>query len=322
MVLLRYTTHEFDDEATRERAVRELEFGTPYETHVGSGRFGTFHEDEDEEWRLIEPWLQIESEVGDLKAGDVARLRGFRIGVLCMTDTKVLSRIRPRQPINGDDLHAWRTVLVMIGRERERELERRLREEAVVEEGGMLVPVSDASGPGLPSRVLRAEAIRHPPPQPASARDMYPRPDWEEIASRLDPAATDASQQAFWDRECRAWLESIVERLEPGYRIHESENFATVVRSDERHARVLAAFLERTRSRILSALDGIAFDEGFGKHGVLGPSTTRTRTTAMWTCSLTAATRSAPGRTSTRATGISCSSTGTSTLSSRSQRTS
>ena len=150
VVLLRYTMHEFGDEAARERAMRELELGTPYETLVESGRFGTFYEHDDEAWRLLQPWLRIEPEVGELEAGDLVRPRDFRASVLHVSETKVLSRIRPHQPINGDDLHAWRTVLHMIGRERRRALEQRLRRDAVVEEDGVPVPAPEASGPNAP----------------------------------------------------------------------------------------------------------------------------------------------------------------------------
>ena len=147
VILLRYTMHGFDDEAARDRAVRELELGTPYEALVDSGRFGTFDEHDDEEWRLLEPWLRIEPDVGDLEAGDVARPKDFPTSALYVVETKVLSRIRPHQPINGDDLHAWRTVLHMIGRERRQALERRLRRDAVVVEDGTRVPVPQGSAP-------------------------------------------------------------------------------------------------------------------------------------------------------------------------------
>lgn len=139
VVLLRYTMHNFGTEEARTLALRELEDGNTYEQLVAANKFGDFDEYDDEEWRFLERWVQIEPVIGTLAPGDIAVSTNFRASVLHVTDTKVLSRIRPHQRINGDELHAWRTVLHIISRERQQALETRLRQDAVVREDGIRV---------------------------------------------------------------------------------------------------------------------------------------------------------------------------------------
>ena len=143
VVLLRYTMHEFGTEEARALALRELELGSTYEQLVAAGRFGRFNEHEDEEWRMLERWTRIEPTVDKLAPGDIAINKNFGSSLLHVTDTKVLSRIRPHQPINGDKLHAWSTVKYIIYKERELALETRLREKAIVREDGDVVFASD-----------------------------------------------------------------------------------------------------------------------------------------------------------------------------------
>ncbi len=95
---------------------------------------------------------------------------------------------------------------------------------------------------------------------------MNIRPNWNLIASRIDESASTDKLNAFWTEQCNSWLNAIGAEYGESYRIHESENFALLSDEDDRYLRIFSEFLERTLGRILKTLDGIALEEGYGKH--------------------------------------------------------
>ena len=98
--------------------------------------------------------------------------------------------------------------------------------------------------------------------------DGFPRPDWDAI-SQLVHNEPETTWQSGWEGWCKQWLEGVLEHLPESYRLEESENFFIVSAQEDRYVELLSKFLERTLGRILSSLDGIASDEGYGKHVVL-----------------------------------------------------
>jgi hypothetical protein len=72
-----------------------------------------------------------------------------------------------------------------------------------------------------------------------------------------------------WSKECDKWLEAIASEFGKGYRVQESPSFSIMSNESDRYIHVFSGFLERALKRILSSLDGIASDEGFGKHVAL-----------------------------------------------------
>ena len=98
--------------------------------------------------------------------------------------------------------------------------------------------------------------------------DGFPRPDWNAIYEIIHAGHQD-TWEAGWEKWSRRWLDGIASMLSDGYRVKESDNFRILSAQDDRYVELLSQFLERTLRRILTNLDGIAADEGYGKHIVL-----------------------------------------------------
>ncbi len=96
----------------------------------------------------------------------------------------------------------------------------------------------------------------------------FPRPEWDAIGKLIHEAPED-TWESEWLTWSKRWVDGILNELPEGYRIEESENFLLLSAEEDRYVELLSAFLERTLRRILGRLDGIASDEGNGKHIVL-----------------------------------------------------
>jgi len=95
----------------------------------------------------------------------------------------------------------------------------------------------------------------------------FVRPDWESISSHID--SLDLEKQSIWCDISEEWVKRIAEDLPEGYRIAQSENFILLTKESEKYVSLFIKYLERTRVRILRTLEGIARDDGYGKHVVL-----------------------------------------------------
>lgn len=98
--------------------------------------------------------------------------------------------------------------------------------------------------------------------------DGFPRPDWAAIAELIH-AEPETEWRPAWQAWSRRWLDSMLASLPGGYRIAESDNFLVLSGQEVRYVQLLTEFLERALRKILTALDGIASDDGDGKHIVL-----------------------------------------------------
>ena len=122
---------------------------------------------------------------------------------------------------------------------------------------------------GAPVRgASREERIMAVDDDPMPVEGGFPRPDWEAI-DRLIEARPEPERDGLWRDWSLRWVEATGSSLSPGYAVSQSENFLLLSARGERHASLLLGFLERARGRILSTLDGIASDEGYGKNVVL-----------------------------------------------------
>ncbi len=95
---------------------------------------------------------------------------------------------------------------------------------------------------------------------------MSIKPDWNEIASRIGDDLSHDELNVAWSKECNDWLEAVSNEYGSDYHIHNSNNFSLLSKESERYVLVFSEFLERTLHRIMKTLDGIAIDEGYGKH--------------------------------------------------------
>jgi len=98
--------------------------------------------------------------------------------------------------------------------------------------------------------------------------DGFPRPKWSVIAE-LVHEKPEETWEAEWQEWSRRWLDRILHELPDAYRIEEFDNFLILSAQENRYTQLLAQFLERALRRILTGLDGIASDDGYGKHIVL-----------------------------------------------------
>jgi len=96
----------------------------------------------------------------------------------------------------------------------------------------------------------------------------FPRPDWDAIAKIVE-AQPESDWDRLWTNWAQKWVDSIAANLGSDYRVSETENFIVLSAQDDRYVDLLSSFLERTLRKILSMLDAIAKDDGFGKNVVL-----------------------------------------------------
>jgi len=99
--------------------------------------------------------------------------------------------------------------------------------------------------------------------------DKFPRLNWDGVYKHVDENYKhyeDEKLDELWTNIARYWMSNIINKLNDNYGIHESNNFILVTSEDENYVCNTLGYLERTLKRILSSLEGIASDEGFGKH--------------------------------------------------------
>ncbi|WP_442506027.1 hypothetical protein SH528x_004847 [Novipirellula sp. SH528] len=95
-----------------------------------------------------------------------------------------------------------------------------------------------------------------------------PRPKWEAIASWVASNVESISLNEYWTQIARDWLARLAQSLPRGYAVLESPEFLLLA-SDESLGKRLLSYSERARRIILTTLDGVASNEGHGKHVVL-----------------------------------------------------
>lgn len=100
-------------------------------------------------------------------------------------------------------------------------------------------------------------------------KDDFPRPDWTAIGNYVEQNLTESDQHTLWCDIATIWVNKIKSKLPEKFKVYESDNFIILTDESERYASNFLSFLERTRKRILTTLQGIASDEGYGKLVVL-----------------------------------------------------
>lgn len=98
--------------------------------------------------------------------------------------------------------------------------------------------------------------------------DGFPRPDWASISEQI-LSLPESKWLGEWGSWSVGWLDATLDALPDDYRLSESDNFFVLSAESEKYVDLLLRFLERALRSILSKLEGIASDEGFGKHVVL-----------------------------------------------------
>lgn len=97
----------------------------------------------------------------------------------------------------------------------------------------------------------------------------YYKPDWVAIQETICEGLSYDAQNNAWLEECKKWLNQLSRELGDDYAIIESENFFILSSEDNKYNQHFLKFLEKALKKILTALEGIASDEGYSKHVVL-----------------------------------------------------
>lgn len=98
--------------------------------------------------------------------------------------------------------------------------------------------------------------------------DRYPRPQWEEIATRVTKGAPKDEHSTWW-RIAEHWLKQHCAAAGRSYWYTRSENFLLASPLEKRPAANLIAFAEKARRGIARALEGLAATNGLGPHVIL-----------------------------------------------------
>jgi hypothetical protein len=98
---------------------------------------------------------------------------------------------------------------------------------------------------------------------------MSIKPNWDEVSLEIGENLNHSELNVAWAAACNKWLSTIATEFGNDYRVIESSNFSIMSNESERYVSLFSSFLERTLKRILATLNGIASDEGFGKHAAM-----------------------------------------------------
>lgn len=96
----------------------------------------------------------------------------------------------------------------------------------------------------------------------------YYRPNWESIHQKIDKEIPEEDRNNAWLKECDRWLQTLIQELGDSYHTIESENFIILSSESDDYEQYFLKFLEFSRNKILQTLEGIASDDGYGKHVV------------------------------------------------------
>jgi len=97
----------------------------------------------------------------------------------------------------------------------------------------------------------------------------FPRPNWADIYEHVEAHLKDVDQDELWREIANAWILKLKSKLSDDYQIYESDNYILVTSESDRYVTLLSGFLESALRKILSALKGMASDEGYGKYVVI-----------------------------------------------------
>lgn len=123
---------------------------------------------------------------------------------------------------------------------------------------------------GLFGRSKAAPApLREPLKEPLPWRSdaTFPIPEWEKVV--VPESAERGELDHFWSTAAFTWLNELRLKLGDRYAIAESEQFMLLGALPERQRQLALEYAEKTRSRVLHLLAGIASDEGYGKFVML-----------------------------------------------------
>lgn len=143
LALLRRTTYELKDASEREAIRLAIAEGATISQLEREGRLGTFDLYQRDDWApVVGPGYLQPEQAAKLQTGDIVYPERWDSVIVYIHDKKILSRVRPYHPIDGDDWFARRVARHLVYEKRLLELESSLRQAAKVEEDDTVVHAS------------------------------------------------------------------------------------------------------------------------------------------------------------------------------------
>jgi len=99
--------------------------------------------------------------------------------------------------------------------------------------------------------------------------ENLPRPNWQSIYKYADEHFSQDDPNTVWTDIARQWMRELAMSLPAGYRQTETDDFILLSDQSDRYNKTLSTFLQKCRRHLLSTLNGIASDMGYGKHVVI-----------------------------------------------------
>lgn len=141
LTLLRRTDYTLENTEARDEVRRMIEAGRSIAELESENLLGSYDPYQSEEWQpVVQPDSLHTDQAVELVAGDIIYSEKYgKRSIVHIHETKILSRVRPYQPIEGDEWFARRVARHIVFKERSQELESSLRKQARVEEDSVLV---------------------------------------------------------------------------------------------------------------------------------------------------------------------------------------
>lgn len=94
-------------------------------------------------------------------------------------------------------------------------------------------------------------------------------PDWEGISRCIGEEVPESDWNDAWGKAASQWVGYICDKLAGDYQVYETTNFLILSEAPDRVIKDACSFYEASLRRILENFEGVACDEGYGKHVVL-----------------------------------------------------
>ena len=100
-------------------------------------------------------------------------------------------------------------------------------------------------------------------------KEGFCHPDWDAISAIIEDRLPENEWNSGWEWAARSWVERIQSKLGGDYQINETENFMILSEAPSHVITDICRACEESLKRILTILDGVALDKGFGKRVVM-----------------------------------------------------
>ncbi len=101
------------------------------------------------------------------------------------------------------------------------------------------------------------------------SKQGFCRPDWASISEVIEKNLPKSEWNFAWEAAARSWIKRIEEQLGGDYQVYETANFLILSEAPKRLIKDACKSYEYSLKRILKSLEGVASDEGYGKHVVM-----------------------------------------------------